>query len=141
MEERKKRKKRVLCATVIGFFLLFLYAVFYAVTGLAVPCVFHLLTGWKCPGCGISTFSIYFLQGRFLEAIRQNYLAPVLYLYMVWAGVCFCRDYIRTGKKQVIVKPEIISWIFLGILAGWGILRNLQGFFAVDFPFHLCYTI
>lgn len=123
--EIKKRRKKAICVIGAGILLLLFYAIFYAMTGLAVPCVFHLVTGRKCPGCGISTFSIYFLQGRFLEAIRQNYLAPILYLYMLFAGISYCRDYIRTGKKQLVVRPEILSWIFLGVLAGWGIIRNL----------------
>lgn len=125
MEEVRKRRKKAACVTGIVVGLLLLYALFYSVTGLAVPCIFHLVTGWKCPGCGISTFSIYFLQGRFQEALRENYMAPFLYLYMLWAGVAYCKSYIETGKKQVIVKPEILSWFFLAVILLWGIVRNV----------------
>lgn len=125
MEEIRRRRKKAACVIGIVVGILLLYALFYSVTGLAVPCIFHLVTGWKCPGCGISTFSIYFLQGRFREALRENYMAPFLYLYMLWVGVAYCKRYIETGKKQVIVKPEILSWIFLAVILLWGIVRNI----------------
>ena len=28
------------------------YAAFYRITGIGIPCLFRLITGFKCPGCG-----------------------------------------------------------------------------------------
>ena len=44
-----------------------LYFAFTSITGLGLPCPFRMLTGWLCPGCGITTM--------FIELGRLNFEA------------------------------------------------------------------
>lgn len=41
-----------------------------------VPCLFHLLTGLYCPGCGGTRAVWYLLHGRIFESIRYHPLVP-----------------------------------------------------------------
>lgn len=43
-----------------------------------MPCIFHLLTGWYCPGCGGTRAVKYLLQGKLLLSFQYHPL--VLYM-------------------------------------------------------------
>lgn len=127
MDEKRKRIKRVFVILGIAGMFLLAYAVFYAITGIAIPCIFHEITGFRCPGCGISTFSVLALKMKWKEAIFKNLMAPFIYIYMLWVLFDFCKRYINTGKNAMMPQPEILNWIFLTAMAVWSIIRNIVG--------------
>ena len=58
------------------------YALFCRLTGLGIPCLFHLATGLNCPGCGVSRMLLSLLRLDFPAAFHYNAvlfcLLPVL---------------------------------------------------------------
>ncbi|MDD6119479.1 MAG: DUF2752 domain-containing protein [Selenomonadaceae bacterium] len=48
------------------------YAAFVLITGYSLPCPIHYLTGYLCPGCGITTICLALLQGDFATAWQAN---------------------------------------------------------------------
>ena len=101
------------------------YALFIQCTGLGIPCVFRLVTGYRCPGCGMTHAAMALIHGQPKTAFRENPLslsvAPLLLLY----GAYRAEVYIRTARTD-FRKWEIV---FLGVLwvvvlAFW-LLRNL----------------
>lgn len=108
----------VLLAGVVYYFLVTL-------TSFRIPCVFHLVTGLKCPGCGVSTM--------FVEASHLNVAAsfaansfifatfPFLIFELVWAMI---RSWRGTTNPRA---NEILLWIYVGLLIIWGVLRNIYG--------------
>ena len=52
-----------------------------------LPCLFHIITGLYCPGCGAGRASYSILHGRFYTAFRYNpmyvTLLPFLGVYIV----------------------------------------------------------
>ncbi len=113
----------------LGFGVLLLggigYAVLCRVTGLGIPCVFHLLTGLKCPGCGISRMCLCLLQGDFVGAWNSN---PVI-LCMLPAGAAMVADYslryVKLGTCRPSVWVEVVTWILIVVLLIFAVLRNL----------------
>ncbi|WP_315541532.1 DUF2752 domain-containing protein [Stomatobaculum longum] len=101
------------------------YALFIQCTGLGIPCVFRLVTGYRCPGCGMTHAAMALIHGQPKVAFRENPLslsvAPLLLLY----GAYRAEVYIRTARTD-FRKWEIV---FLGVL--WVVvllfwlLRNL----------------
>ena len=101
------------------------YALFIQCTGLGIPCVFRLVTGYRCPGCGMTHAAMALIHGQPKTAFRENPLSlsvvPLLLLY----GAYRAEVYIRTARTD-FRKWEIV---FLGVL--WevvlifGLLRNL----------------
>lgn len=101
------------------------YALFIQCTGLGIPCVFRLVTGYRCPGCGMTHAAMALIHGQPKIAFRENPLslsaAPLLLLY----GAYRAEVYIRTARTD-FRKWEIV---FLGVL--WVVvllfwlLRNL----------------
>ncbi len=84
-------------------------------------CFFHFLTGFDCPGCGITRGLSCWFQGKWLQAIRYNALVPLLFL--AWAFYLY-RSCLKIFKKSEVVLPSLFhkrtySYYLFGILF-WG---------------------
>jgi hypothetical protein len=109
-----------------------LYAVPPGESGLYPRCVFHLLTGLHCPGCGLTRCLHALLHGQWLQALAYNGLAVVaLPLVALWSWRLLCS--LWTGKPMA--GRPLSAWslrlIFWTLVAYW-VLRNLE-----MAPFHL----
>ena len=72
-------------------------------------CPFVILTGFPCPGCGLTRAGILFLKGEFKEAFRMN---PVFYPLLAAAVVfCICR-YVMGKEVKFLQKYLILIGIF-----------------------------
>ena len=122
-----QRRKRAVLVTVLFLFLGIAYAVFVHFTHLSIPCLFRLVTGLRCPGCGMTSAMMALLHGDPLRGLRYNYffvpiwsILAVIYLHTVF-------DYIRTGRHSLTTGNEILNWAFFGSLLVWGVVRNIVG--------------
>lgn len=58
-------------------------------------CVFHKITGYNCPGCGMTRASIALLNFHFMESIKYNivivygFVCYVIFMVVQGAHVCF----------------------------------------------------
>ena len=91
-----------------------------------LPCLFHIITGLYCPGCGAGRASYSILHGRFYMAFRYNpmyvTLLPFLGVYIVARLI----DWILTGGNHVDQKiNQKILYVVLVIVVGFGIVRNI----------------
>jgi hypothetical protein len=57
--------------------------------GVEIPsfCLFHQLTGWRCPGCGLTRSFVYLGHGHPIAAFWMHPLGPVLYLVVIQQAV------------------------------------------------------
>lgn len=53
-----------------------------AVAGRRLPplCAFRLVTGRRCPGCGMTRGFLYLFRGDVVNAVRANHLTPVAFV-------------------------------------------------------------
>lgn len=54
------------------------------------PCPFHSLTGWWCPGCGLTRGTRALMHGHVQQALGFNVFTPLvlgalIYTWLVWA--------------------------------------------------------
>ena len=95
-DEEKKRAKRLLRE--IGWILVMgtAYAIWFSFTGIGIPCPIRAVTGYRCPGCGITHCAVNLLHGRVREAFEANQfvciLAPFGLIYGIWRAVRYIRD-------------------------------------------------
>ena len=71
-------------------------------TGFFPPCMFRLLTGFTCPGCGSTRAMHQMLHGHFLAAFELN---PLLLLAIPFAGLLYPPLYARHD-------PELLGFPF-----------------------------
>ena len=101
------------------------YFVWLSLTGLGIPCVFHLATGLKCPGCGVTRMLMSLLRLDLAAAFTHNaVLLCMLLLLLSLAAVSLVR-YVRTGSRAMTRTENALVLLSAALLIVWGIVRNL----------------
>ncbi len=93
-----------------------------------MPCIFHELTGFYCPGCGGTRAFLALITGHPIISFLYNpaviYAAGVLLFYAVW-GVSYA---ISQHHLKKIRRPRFylaFVWIFIAILFANCTVKNL----------------
>lgn len=90
-----------------------------------LPCPFHWLTGFFCPGCGSQRALHDLLHARIGEAFGHNALLVVSLplLGLQWA--------VGRWRGESLTRDNRVVWTWGVGLAGWWVLRNLPGMEAL----------
>ena len=128
---------RVLAATAAGTFAAGSAAVWYfdpTTAGFFPVCPLYTLTGFACPGCGLTRGFHALFHGDISAAMGFNDLVPIVAIGMIYVFVSLVR-FAATGRPIPIrgLKPGWL-WATLIVLCIFGILRNLP-----FYPFNLLF--
>ncbi len=100
---------------------------------IAVPCLFHRVTGLDCPGCGITRMLVSVLEGDLRAAFRYNpaafFLLPCVLLLIAYRAFKFVRTGTRSEGKWE--KAAVIFMILVFVV--FGVVRNLP-FYPYPLP-------
>lgn len=102
-----------------------LYALFMTTTGLAIPCVFRLITGYLCPGCGVSSMCLHLLHLDFAGAWHSN---PAIMALLPLGGavaVDLSVRYVRCGVARPGKFSSAAMIFMIMVLVIFGFLRNI----------------
>jgi hypothetical protein len=101
-----------------------LYLFFFQKFHFGIPCIFNMLTGYKCPGCGMTRAMSEIWNGNFEAAMQDNALSltvlPVVCIYMLYR---FIRDEIKKREGFYIWEYFLLIGLFI-IAVGYGFIRN-----------------
>ena len=101
------------------------YALFYVKTGFGIPCVFHLVTGLQCPGCGITRMAVNLLKLDFAAAFSCNRAVFVMLPALAYLLCAKLYRYIRYGKTAEPKHETMMEIMMIAVLVVFGILRNI----------------
>lgn len=118
-----ERQIKVFRGTVLVLFFGTLYAVWVRKTGIMIPCVFRLLTGFLCPGCGVTHMIMALLRGDLKDAWRSNAFLLLTGPYIIFLIICSLRAYIRMEKIEKSIENS--AFVYVVALIIFGIGRNL----------------
>jgi Na+/H+ antiporter NhaC len=76
-------------------------------------CPFKMLTGFPCPGCGITKSLVYFYQGDFEKSIYYHILGPFV--------IIFCVLIILLLTVELITKKEYFDALFFNKKLAYGL--------------------
>ena len=100
------------------------------------PCLFHLITGYFCPGCGGTRAVRALLHGHLLQSIYYHPL--VVYAAVVYLTFMLTQTVERLSQHRVSIGMKyhnLYVWIALAILAVNFALKNILHF-TVGFVFY-----
>ena len=105
------------------------YAIFVRFTGWGIPCLFSMVTGIQCPGCGISRMFLALLELDIAAAAKYNLLVLcflpfglVLFVYKSW-------QYVKRGETEMCMAEKIFYCIALVLCIAFSVLRNTTDLF------------
>ena len=120
----RQRAKRAITIALILVGIGAIYAIIIHFTGRGIPCVFNIITGWKCPGCGVTKMCMSLLRLAFKTAFEAN--AGLLCLLPAGGFLAgrYLYIYIKRGVKRDRLT-DIVIYVLIGILLVWGVVRNI----------------
>lgn len=93
-------------------------------TGFFPVCLFRLLTGLQCPGCGSTRAMHQVLHGHFEAAFMLNPLLLISLPFMLFAFLRYSLIVMRGGvPRQNVLPASVIYGLFVVIVSFW-IFRN-----------------
>jgi hypothetical protein len=95
------------------------------------PCSFASLTGWRCPGCGMTTSWSHMARGDFRLAAQAHvggtglWLLAIVAIPMAFAAACgqVKRQWLPSAKSGIVLVCILAS----GILLEWLVRLAMQG--------------
>lgn len=128
IKNKKIRSYAKETALIVG--ILLVNAVVYGITGYGIPCIFRLITGFKCPGCGLTHAYIELFKGNLGGAIDHNILSvtllPIIGIFLLYKAIIL----LRTGDISM-KKWENVLLILCGlVIAVFFVYRNIPIFFS-----------
>lgn len=89
-------------------------------------CIFKLLTGLDCPGCGFQRAVHALLHGHFMEALRYNLFFAVAIPYLL-ALLCAHTVLPRNvrNKALLILEGRVACYVYVVTFTAWFIIRNI----------------
>lgn len=122
-DQYNKRRLHLIKLFLFGGALGLFYYAWICVTGISIPCVFHLITGLRCPGCGVTTMLYKILHLDFEQAFFANPFLFVTSPLLLLQGIYVAYKYYK--GERLSRRNEIMLYIYCAALCCFGILRNL----------------
>lgn len=90
----------------------------------APKCAFKTLTGWQCPGCGISRAAHAAMHGRWDEALAYNWFFLVSIPYFV--AVATATFWPRVPWRRYAMH-RYAAYAYVVLFMAWWVVRNVAG--------------
>jgi len=86
-------------------------------------CPLKMLTGFPCPGCGITKSLVYFYEGDLQKSLYYHLLGPFL--------VAFCIAAVMVLSAELITKKEYFNKLLFNKKLGYGLGILLAGYYLI----------
>ena len=98
-------------------------------------CPLYAMTGFACPGCGLTRGFHALFYGDISTALHFNLLIPIWAVIMAVVFVSMLLYAVRgRGLSFSKLSPHLL-WVFLVVLIIFGVLRNIPAYpFTLLFP-------
>jgi hypothetical protein len=113
-------RNRLLWGSALGLTGVIYLKVVIPVFHIHVPCIFSEVTGFDCPGCGLTRAALALLDLNIYQAFRYNMLVFVLTPFYLVYFLLMKRGFKKSG--------EALMLLMLVSAVAFGVLRNIPMF-------------
>lgn len=87
-------------------------------------CPFKMMTGFPCPGCGITKSLVYFYQGDFYKSVSYHILGPFVLLFSLISVVVLTLE-LFTKKEyfNAVLYNKKLAYTLGFFLLGYHVIR------------------
>lgn len=125
MELRHRRIRYIILRDLTVLVMGVAYIGFIQLTGMAIPCIVHKLTGYKCPGCGITRACVLFVNRDLKESFESNpflyFVGPALVYLIIKADIY----YVRIGSYDQGKADKVLTYLCIFAAVIYGVFRNI----------------
>ena len=121
-------KKRI--TYIILAIALILYLVFGHIYHIYIPCPIHYITGYYCPGCGLTRMLFSILKLDFYQAFRYNPFVFILFFPSVVLYINHIYSKYKNKTSWYNKIPVSVFYIILVMVIIYGVLRNIYPILA-----------
>ena len=121
----KDRLKKVIVRNLIFLTIFISYYLFFTYINIGIPCIFKLITGYDCSGCGITRCLFSLVKLNIKEAFYYNELVTIFIVPFIIIYIYYDYCYVYDKKNKLKNYINKISIYFLIIVILFGILRNI----------------
>ena len=123
------RKNRVIGGLLVLLLVYLLHLFLKTNFDIAIPCIFHEITGWYCSGCGITRSIESLVTFNLYQAFRYNMLVVVLIPFFLICVINSLYCYVIDRKNTIYSRVPVNLLIVLVVITLiFGILRNIEPF-------------
>jgi len=95
--------------------------------GVFLPCPFRTLTGWWCPGCGLTRATHHLLRGDVTQALRYHALVIVILTALAFGWLAWMWSASGRSIRPILRVPVRVHVALGAVLVAFAIVRNLPG--------------
>ncbi len=122
----KSRVLKVIFIVILLVLILYGYYFLNLYYNFSIPCLFREVTGYYCPGCGITRCLFSIINGNFYQAFCYNRLVfislPFLGFYVVYSIYL----YVFNKNDKIICRvPKVVWNLLLVVVILFGVVRNI----------------
>lgn len=133
LQDIKRIWKIALLVTLFGGFFLIYFSYNPSENSFFIPCPFHYITGFFCPGCGSQRAVHLLLHGDVVGAFRFNPLMVLTLPVLIYGMTITIANWIfETKYRLMLFYSNLFIFGYFGLAILYWILRNLP-----IYPFNL----
>ncbi|WP_373693810.1 DUF2752 domain-containing protein [Aequorivita flava] len=133
MPDSNKYFKIGLILVLAGVFFIVYYTYDPSENGFFIPCPFHYLTGFHCPGCGSQRAIHLLFRGDIFGAFRFNPLMVLTIPILVYGlGITIVNWIFGTSYRFLLFYSKVFIFGYFALAVIYWVLRNIP-----IYPFNL----
>lgn len=101
------------------------YLLFYLHFGFAIPCIFNLVTGLQCPGCGVTRMIASLTRLDFASAWHYNPVVLIMSPLIAYIIIKAVIQWIKYGNTKSNRAENVMQCLMVVVLVVFGIVRNI----------------
>jgi len=126
--ENAKTKTRVIALTAVGVGIAGAFYIRHfnpSTQGFFPLCPFKALTGFACPGCGMTRSFHQLLNGNVTAALDYNVMIAFWLPLFLYLGISLFLFGVRGKGLPQIVPPTALVWVFAVTISLFWVIRNI----------------